>query len=468
MAHLISDLPAVAVASIVSVMNEKLATAVEDARARGSAVRLAVRVDPDTVPALIPWLANQSQAVFPAGDRFYWHDRSRRFEIAALGQAETIRQIDGSTTDAMEKVRRRLTTLPDNMRFFGGARFAESNHPNESEWRAIPTARFVLPRFELVRYHETVLFACNLLESEVTEETSQQVRTQLAAVTFDGGELDTRPPRVLDRTDTPDRDAWDGMLQQADELLQVDDLQKVVLARRSELTFAESVAGWSMLAQLEKVSDGCFLFATEFDDGSLFLGATPERLYHRDGKRLQTEAIAGTRARAMTADDDASRIAELKASAKDSLEHQLVVDGILQALDSLGIGYKHNPEITVLTLSHVHHLACRILGKLDETVADTELLGALHPTPAVGGLPQSLALKTIRELEPFDRGWYAGPIGWLANDAAEFAVAIRSALARQDSLYLYAGAGIVPGSHPDSEWVEIESKIARYASLLAE
>ncbi|MEZ4744549.1 MAG: chorismate-binding protein [Calditrichia bacterium] len=90
----------------------------------------------------------------------------------------------------------------------------------------------------------------------------------------------------------------------------------------------------------------------------------------------------------------------------------------------------------------------------------------LHPTPAVGGYPKDLALPKISELEPFDRGWYAGPIGWFSKNAAEFAVAIRSGMVYHNKLLLYAGAGIVPGSEPEKEWDELENKISNFMRAL--
>ena len=105
------------------------------------------------------------------------------------------------------------------------------------------------------------------------------------------------------------------------------------------------------------------------------------------------------------------------------------------------------------------HLVSRVGAGLRDGVTDADLLGALHPTPAVGGYPKEGALEGIRALEPFDRGWYAGPVGWVGADGAEFAVGIRSGLVRGRTLALYSGAGIVAGSRPEEEWAEVEQKI---------
>jgi menaquinone-specific isochorismate synthase len=98
-------------------------------------------------------------------------------------------------------------------------------------------------------------------------------------------------------------------------------------------------------------------------------------------------------------------------------------------------------------------------------VTDAEVLLALHPTPAVGGYPRREALEEIRALEPFDRGWYAGPVGWIGAEGSEFAVGIRSGLVRGNSLALFSGAGIVAGSVPEDEWAEIEQKIGGFVRV---
>jgi len=120
-----------------------------------------------------------------------------------------------------------------------------------------------------------------------------------------------------------------------------------------------------------------------------------------------------------------------------------------------------------MKLVRVQHLMTGIEGELNKDISDQEILECLHPTPAVGGYPQDKAKELIAEIEPFDRGWYSGPVGWISKDSADFAVAIRSGLITKNKLRIYAGAGIVKGSDPDNEWNEIESKIATFLKVLS-
>ena len=123
-------------------------------------------------------------------------------------------------------------------------------------------------------------------------------------------------------------------------------------------------------------------------------------------------------------------------------------------------------EPALLKLPRCQHLITTFKGKLRKGVKDSELLEKLHPTPAVGGFPTERALRDIAKLEPFDRGWYAGPLGWIAKDSSQFVVGIRSGLTDGKRLHLFSGAGIVEGSVPEKEWEEIENKISDFVTLV--
>jgi menaquinone-specific isochorismate synthase len=119
-----------------------------------------------------------------------------------------------------------------------------------------------------------------------------------------------------------------------------------------------------------------------------------------------------------------------------------------------------------MKLARSRHLRAGLRATLRPDVSTADLLAALHPTPAVGGTPHRRALALIRKLEPFDRGWYAGPVGWIGPEAADFAVAIRSGLVAEHRLALFSGAGLVEGSEAESEWDEIEQKISDFTGIL--
>ena len=172
------------------------------------------------------------------------------------------------------------------------------------------------------------------------------------------------------------------------------------------------------------------------------------------------------RGREGESDEDDRRLGEkLLASGKETREHGYVAASTRRVLAELCRTLSGGEQRALVKLARVQHMIARFEGELDDGIGDRDILSALHPTPAVGGVPTDLARQRIAELEQFDRGWYAGPVGWVGCDSAEFAVGIRSALLHGSQLRLFSGAGIVDGSHPDREWDEIENKIGNFLKI---
>ena len=265
-------------------------------------------------------------------------------------------------------------------------------------------------------------------------------------------------PAILRRTDHPTRQEWTTIVDNALRLLGESDLQKIVLARRIDLRYETRLDPWQLLSSLRGKVINSYLFGFQPSEGTAFIGVSPERLYSRRGRLIESEALAGTRPRG-TGDTDRRFAEELLHSRKDTREHQVVIDVIRRLLEQLCHTVRVDRTISVRKLIAVQHLACAFEGNLNEHTTDSDILRTLHPTPAVCGYPVDKAGDEIARLEPFDRGWYAGPVGWVGKEAADFAVGIRSGLINDDTLSLFAGAGMVEGSTPESEWREIEAKL---------
>jgi menaquinone-specific isochorismate synthase len=240
-------------------------------------------------------------------------------------------------------------------------------------------------------------------------------------------------------------------------------LDKVVLAREATVDAVRPFPRAELLRRLQRRSGrSTFLYAS---DG--FVGASPELLVRRQGQVAASRPMAGTVARGDSAAAEADGLARLTGSPKEAAEHRLVVDAVAEGLakvaDRVEVG---RPE--VVRLSTVAHLATEITAELAGPLPNAlELAGLLHPTPAVGGSPRDAALAAIAAFEPFDRGCYAGPVGWVdrAGDG-EWAVALRGATIRGHRARLLAGAGIVAGSDPDAEWAETEHKLRAMLEVL--
>ncbi|MDP8936749.1 MAG: isochorismate synthase [Actinomycetota bacterium] len=275
-----------------------------------------------------------------------------------------------------------------------------------------------------------------------------------------------RPPREVVAADgepsrfsvepTAGRAEWTAAVELALARIAQGPLEKVVLAREVLVEGDRPFDVAAVVDRLRAVHRSSFTYAF-----GGFVGASPELLVRRRGDRVISQPMAGTVARGQTVEDDRRLASALASSAKDMDEHRLVVDAIVAALGPVCRSVSAGEGPDVVRLATVSHLATTVTGRIlpgaDRSALDVARL--LHPTPAVGGLPSREALATIAELESFDRGLYAGPVGWQdSRGDGEWAVALRGATIDGSCARLVAGAGIVAGSDPDAEWAETQAK----------
>jgi isochorismate synthase len=258
-------------------------------------------------------------------------------------------------------------------------------------------------------------------------------------------------PVSVRRIDEADHESWSRQVGDIRAKIQDGAFEKVVAARHCVVELETGAGSLDVLKRLEERFPGCTRFALWRGDAA-FLGATPELLISRRGPSVLSEALAGS-----TEHGDGAR---MMASAKEREEHQLVVQAILTALRPFCDSLRSASEPIVRELPNVLHMQTPIEGHLREPTHILALVQALHPTPAVGGVPTAEAIQWIVEHEELARGWYSAPIGW--TDAAgdgEFVVALRSGLLRDGKAWVYAGAGIMADSDPDAEYAETELKM---------
>lgn len=238
------------------------------------------------------------------------------------------------------------------------------------------------------------------------------------------------------------------------------DYDKIVLARALDINKNSNIKPLASLNKLRRIYSDCYVFSIANGTKQSFIGATPERLLKIQGQELRTEAIAGSAPRGKTAREDAILAQTLLKSEKDLREHKIVIDSITRQLLEIGIVSHFDPAPSILQLSNVQHLRSLIAGKISENKHLTDILAILHPTPAVGGTPRKKVMADIKKQEAFERGLYAGVIGWLNyRGDGEMVVAIRSALINGSKARLYAGSGILQGSDPNMEIIETDLKL---------
>jgi menaquinone-specific isochorismate synthase len=348
-------------------------------------------------------------------------------------------------------------------RLFGGFAFHDEGSDGAT-WADFPGARFVLPRVQVTDADRGTWLTVNAVGPDATpsavEDRLAAERERLEAVAVDDPDPGP-PPDIVSRTRTTPRAAWRESVDAAVDRIRAGDLQKVVLAQALAVTLDRPLSVPEVLDRLGDTYPDCYRFLVEPTadaDRPSFFGATPERLVSRHGRTVTTGALAGTTGRGDTPAEDDWLAEELLHDGKNVHEHDLVAETIRDQLDPFASSITAGQR-RVRRLATVQHLFTPITATLDRDTHVLDLVEALHPTPAVGGLPPERALATIRETEPFDRGWYAAPVGWVdAAGNGSFAVALRSALARGDTATLFAGVGVVADSDPDREWDEVQLK----------
>jgi len=358
----------------------------------------------------------------------------------------------------------------------GGLGFSGTQPEAGDPWSSFGASSLVLPTFGVSRHGSsatlTVALAADRPDDpepgevaaawgEITRAVEDRTVGSLASSAASGtGETGGRARGTLRPIEErPDRHEWERTVGLYAGAVGRGRIDKVVLARRVVLRASADLDVVAALRHLARTAPESTIFAFT-RGGTTFLGATPERLVRTRGRSFETVAIAGSAPRGGDAAEDARFAAGLLASEKDREEHGVVVDMLRASLGPIVDSLHVADTPVVLPLRHLQHLETPITGTTRDEAGLLALAGRLHPTPAVGGTPRDIALGLIAEHEAFDRGWYAGPVGWLGADGdGEMMVALRCGLVEGAQATLFAGCGIVADSDPAREWEESRLKL---------
>jgi isochorismate synthase len=410
-------------------------------------------------------LASEMQLADHVSGMAYWARPSQGFAIAAFGAAAVLSPTGHDRFAAVDDEWRWLLSNAliesDSVEspavgpiLIGGFSF-DAEGPRTERWRGFPSAHMIVPQVHLTNLHgETWVTVSTLVgedgKSAAGPETLARYREVLSTTDLHLPRLDGASIEVID--DLPENE-WRTIVGDAVDEIRAGDLRKVVLARSVHGSSAKPVNAFDVLHRLSDTHRDALIFGY-WRDGKVFAGASPERLAQLDGREISASSLAGTVRRGVTPEEDARLAAELEASEKDLIEHAAVREMLHEILSEVGVNVSAPDSPEILTLSNVHHLHTEVRANLCDDYSLLDVVGRLHPTPAVGGTPRGRALEFIREKEQLDRGWYAAPVGWMDRNRGEFAVALRSGIIEADKFALYAGCGIVGDSDPEEELAE--------------
>jgi salicylate biosynthesis isochorismate synthase/menaquinone-specific isochorismate synthase len=354
--------------------------------------------------------------------------------------------------------------------WIGGFAFLDER-PAADIWRESPSAELVLPKAAIIRKDTARLTLTIQMtpDSTVASELAE-VESLVERLRLDddlGPQSFEAVAGVASVSSVSSPEHFERAVGEASAQIREGAYEKIVLAREVNLRREAPIDPFKAVRGLQEAFPECTSFAIGRAE-SCFLGASPELLIRREGRRASTMALAGSMRRGADPETDAQLGAQLMMSDKNRGEHAIVVERIERTLGrySAWIAAGESPEL--VKFKNIQHLATPIRAQLTEPRPVIELAGHLHPTPAVGGEPWGEVRDRIKALEGFDRGWYTGGVGWtdLFEDG-EFHVALRSALIEGPQARLFAGCGIVGDSDPAAELAETETKLQALLPVLS-
>lgn len=376
--------------------------------------------------------------------------------------------LEGERFEVVAEEAARIWSAHGASRLYGGFAFSSSHQAREA-WAGFPSGRFVSPAVEVEVGAEGRVPVLRVYAGVgATDEELERVAdrwlgklNQEIALRKDSDEgVGANPGRKMGpRVTGLDPEDWSASIEDALRTIRGEQASKIVVARTMDLEPAEPVDPVDVVMALWEENKGSHVFLFEPEPGKVLVGAAPETVSTVVDGRFRATAVAGSVGVGTTSVETASLARRLFESRKDRAEQKFVVDHMVSQLQASGCDVHVDVEPHVLTLARIQHLETKIAAEVPAGTTVLDLLKTLHPTPAVCGVPRDAALTWLEDGEPFDRGWYAGPVGWFdAEGRGVFVPALRSAVFNQGVWRLFAGCGIVEGSDPEAEWQETGMK----------
>jgi isochorismate synthase len=443
--------------------------------AEGVLAALTVRVDPATDPAAVAFASRQGgEPLFV----FEQPDRSRA-ALAGLGCAVALEAAGPERFARVGAQWRALVagavaepaeappgTGPVAV---GGFAFADDGG-SAPHWAGFAPASLHVPEVALARRGEDVRLTVAALVAADDDPAAVAERLAGRLASLRAAPLPLLDPAPVERARVASvmpPEHYEAAVARAVERIRAGELEKLVLAREVAVHTATPTDVAAVHGVLRDAFASCFTFAVARGDAA-FVAASPELLARREGLRLSTMALAGSARRSADPAVDDHLGEQLRTSAKDRSEHDIVIRRIERALRPHAVWVAAGEEPVVVKVANIQHLATPVRAQLAAPHGAIDLAGLLHPTPAVGAEPRALGLPLIPALEGLDRGWYAGAIGWTdASEDGEWCVALRCALVRGREARCYAGVGVVADSDPAAELAETEIKLEALLPVLA-
>jgi isochorismate synthase len=457
-------------------VRERFESALRRARATGgpALVSLTCRVDPATDPTALVAGARKP------GEQWFCMEQPDR-EGSALAGLGCVRALEASGEGRFSSIASEWRSLiagaimdgggeapGSGLVALGGFAFAMDGG-GSPDWRGFAPGSLIVPELSAARRGGQAAVTINLgvAPDDTVEDLIGRAQRRLSTVAPAALPLYDPSPAGAYSVRSPMPPAhFEEAVARAVQRIRAGELEKIVLAREVEVHAPTDHDPAAVIGLLREGFPSCYVFAVGRGE-STFIAASPELLVRREGQRASTVALAGSIRRSADPAVDDHLGEQLLRSGKDRDENLIVVRRIARALRPHALWVTAASEPALVRVANIQHLGTPIRAQLAAPLGVIELAGILHPTPAVGGEPRDVAARLIPALEGFDRGWYAGAVGWTdASGDGEVCVALRCALLRGRLARLYVGCGIVRDSEPAAELAESEVKLEALLPLL--
>jgi len=347
--------------------------------------------------------------------------------------------------------------------FLGGMTFTIDKH--KVLWNDFSDSEWFIPKFLFFESNGKSYLIFNSFGNDFSSENIDSDFKLLNSILTTNVSNSKNVGTIKISSNGKEKDIWVENVNKALKKIESGEVQKIVLSRQVDIELNDNIKISNALEILGKRYPRCYVFAFK-KNKSIFFGASPEKLAKISNGWIEADALAGSISRGKSEEEDSNLAKILLASEKDLAEQDIVVSFIRESFSQFCSQVVFEPKPIIRKLPNIQHLWTPIKGKINPNKSIFTILKELHPTPAICGVPWNKALKSIKEMEPHNRGLFSGMIGWFnLKNEGEFAVAIRSALLKEKKIYAFAGCGIVQGSNPEIEYAESELKLKPIISL---
>ena len=417
-----------------------------------------------------------------AGEPFFcWEQPDRNLRLAALGR---VHEITSRGPDRFVEVAADCAHLSGDavLRGEGGfttgalwtGGFAFHDEGTEAgvdpAWSSFEPATMILPELAIQSSDAGNFITVNLMAGPGADPAALADSALVRIAGLVHPELpmiDPHPTVAASIESVRSPEDYEQSVAAAVERIRAGEIEKVVLAREVVARSGSAHDPAAIFGALRIGFPSCFNFCVGTGEAT-FIGASPELLVRCAGRGVSTVGLAGSTRRSSDPAVDDHLAQQLLGSSKDRGEQAVVVRRIVKSLSKLSVWVEAADEPEIIKVANIQHLGTPVYAQLAQPRTAIELAGLLHPTPAVGGEPWKKARRVMAEVERMDRGWYAGPVGWMDGSGdGEFCVALRSALIRDREAHLFAGVGVVADSDPAAELAETEIKLGALLPLLS-